>query len=279
MGGGRYCEYVGNELRVKLQGPRGGMDAGRALDDLRQILHLLGELEDAYVRGPARERSTWAFSHLAMGSIEAGFAPRERHGKSTWGDLDRVVLRVVEGFAEAEEHEAIPAGWTPEAATPAERVCRHLGTTIDSGMRLTVIEGGRETKHAEVTRRVQANLRAAKKVRRETIGSVTGFLGSLNVRGTGTAGVWLDRGGQRVTVKFDRDRLEELRPWIGRRVEVRGRLSRNAGDQILRVRMSHVEPLPSVEESPALTGLVGAAPGITGGLSIREHLERLRGAS
>lgn len=270
---------MANELRVTLRGPRGGMDAGQALSDLREAVSLLGELERAAVPGLKAPRSTWAISYLSVGSVAVGFAPLEPRGASSWEVLDAVALTVADGFAEAEQGDAIPDGWTPEAVTPATRLCRHIGTTVESGMRLEVLDGGSEVRHVDVTRRARTNLRIATQTRRETIGSVTGFLGSLNVHGTGTAGLWLDRGGQRVTVTFDRSRLEELRPMIGGRVEVRGRLSRNASDQILRVKMSQALPLPSTDECPPLTGLTGVAPGITGGVSIREHLERVRGAS
>lgn len=265
---------MSSELRVMLREPTGAMSAERVLTGLSQMLRLIGELEDAVRHQDSRpqDRSVWALAHLAVGSVEAGYAPLELRRGATWEDLDRVAQRAVQGFAEAEAQESVPAGWTPEAAIPAAGLAKGLGATVDAGMRLTLISGGKAVQEVDVTRRAARNLHAALKVRRESIGSVTGTVGSITVHGRNRAGLWADRDDARVLVTFTDEQTPMIREALGDRVLVRGRLRRNSNGQLIGVTMRDLEPLSSAEAAP-LGSLTGLAPDLTGGQTTREYLQ------
>lgn len=147
---------VSSELRVMLREPTGAMSAERVLTGLSQMLRLIGEREHAvrHQYSCPGDRSVWALTRLAVGSVEAGSSPLELRCGATWEELDRVAQRAVQGFAEADARESVPAGWTPEAAIPAAGLAKGLGDTVDAGMRLTLISGGKVIQEVDVTRRV-----------------------------------------------------------------------------------------------------------------------------
>jgi hypothetical protein len=272
---------VATELGVTLRGPTGRMSARRVLEDLQQILNLVGELEDAQLGRYAqpRDRSTWSFSRLGVGSVEAVLAPAEPRGRATWADLKHVVFRVVEGYDEAERREVLPDGWTAEAAKPASALARGLGTTTGTGMRLRLLVDGNPVREVEVTRRAGLHLDAAVDVRRESVGSIVGTVGSITVKGRNIAGLWPDRGGPRVPLWFTDEQTSMMRDAFASRVQVSGLVRRNIAGQAVGVTVRRLERLPSHGAGKPLTGLVGLAPSLTGDRSTQAFLDEIRGTS
>jgi hypothetical protein len=265
------------------------MSAPQVLEDLQKMLRLIDELEDAQLGrgGRLRERSTWAFSRLAVGSVEAGLTPVEPRGGATWADLEQVAIRVVDGYAEAERREVLPDGWTLEAAKPASELARDLGTAVGVGMRLRLLIDGRLVREAEVTghaaRHLDATIKrhrdATTKIRRESVGSVLGTLGYISVKGRNVAGLWPDRGGPRVQLSFTDEQLPALRDALASRVQVSGLIRRDGNGRVTGVTVRRIERLPSFGEAKPLTGLVGLSPSLTGDLSTLAFLDEIRGTS
>ncbi|WP_326555146.1 hypothetical protein [Micromonospora sp. NBC_01813] len=174
------------ELDVTLSGSNGGMDARQALVRLEEVLDLLADLEDADRRRPVGQRrvprSTWTFARLGLGSVRAALAPLEPGPGATYDELDALNVRAVDGFEQVEGAELLPDGWGVNAARTARRLAGRLGATPDTGMRLSLIVDGQVSKTVAVTRRASVNLDRALKVRRESIGSVSGSIDSMSVR-------------------------------------------------------------------------------------------------
>jgi hypothetical protein len=113
---------------------------------------------------------------------------------------------------------------------------------------------------------------------RLSIGSVTGSLDSISLRRRPHAGLWTTRGARRVRVELPDDELvAAARVALGALVVVRGVLRRDDAGRVLSVWASHVEVLSPLDEAAPLTDMVGAIPGMTGGLDPVAYVEAVRG--
>nr|AIA12907.1 Unknown Function [uncultured bacterium] len=122
-------------------------------------------------------------------------------------------------------------------------------------------------------------MQRALQVRTKSLGSAIGTLRSVSLHGRNRAGLWLDRTGQRVNVKFENEHIPGVRELLGRRVMIKGELDRNSSGQLLAIKFKRADVLPTRDESPRLSSYTGICPDITDGRSIPEHLEIIRGAS
>ena len=97
----RYRQVVGLELGIRLRGSVGDLDAQRVLRDLSHLVTLLGLLEDAQLRKDRQptSRSTWGFSALGLGSVDAVIAALEPRGGASFEVLDHLPELFVSGFA------------------------------------------------------------------------------------------------------------------------------------------------------------------------------------
>lgn len=267
------------ELKIQLRGRPGDLDAQRVLRDLGKLVDLLGLLEDARLRRErkAESRSTWSFTSLGLGSIEAVIAPLEPRGGASFEVLEHVPEMAVQGFEHVEAAPRVPDGWSDGALRSAAQATQNLGADAAQAMVLTLLVDGRPQRTVEITHRASVNLRAARKAYYSSLGSVIGTLDSVSVHRRNRAGLWTDRGGRRVEVTFRNDQQIEITSMLGRRVEIWGRLSRNASDQALSVQTRSITPLRSPAQARPLSELRGIAPDLTGGAEVSEYLERLRG--
>lgn len=264
-----------------MPGPHARMDAAAVLDTLSRLIKTATELEIAEAGGlPNTPRSRWRFTQLGLGSVHATIAPLEIRGPATEEVLDRVALRLVTGFATVEEKGVIPDGWSPDAAKKATAVAKGLRGDLAEGLVLTLTSDGDDVSDiapARVTQRASAHLKDALTVKRESIGSVAGIIGSINVHRRNVAGLWPERGGARLEVNFDDPDLDRVRDALGHRVLVAGRLKRNGVGQVVRLTMRTLERLP--EHGEPVQELYRLDPNLTDDLATIAYLRTIRGAS
>lgn len=252
------------------------MNADRVLRELTDLLNLMKELERSETHGRAgRRNSTWAITHLGMGSVNTGLAPLEPGEGLGFAELDRIVSRTVDGFETAQREELIPDGWSTRAAQHARSLASRLGVGADTGMTLRLLVDDEVRRIVDVTRRASQNLDKALSAKYTSIGSVIGRLDEINLHATPRAGVWPVRGG-RVTVLFEHDQTDMMRSALGKRVEAFGRLRRNAAGQIIDLKIRGLEMLP--DSTPPITDLTGLDPDLTDGMSPGDYLRELRAA-
>ncbi|TDU89185.1 hypothetical protein EV138_2745 [Kribbella voronezhensis] len=250
------------------------MDAEAVVETLDQLLKTIVELEVAQVRGALKApRSRWRFTNLGLGSLHATLAPLKVEESSSEAILDVAALRLVKGFAVAETEDVIPEGWTPTAVRRGRTLANGLKHHLPDGVTLTLVRNGEpvpDVPTARVTSEVAVHLKNALDVRQESIGSVVGMIGSINIHRRSVAGLWPERGGSRLEVTFNAEDLDAVRAALGQRVLVAGRLKRNGAGQIVRLDMRTLELLPTDHES--LRELYGLDRELTDGLSSLEYL-------
>ncbi|GAB2736415.1 hypothetical protein [Nocardioides pakistanensis] len=112
-----------------------------------------------------------------------------------------------------------------------------------------------------------------------SIGSITGTLDVISTRAKhGVRVSVFDPVNRRaVTGTASGSMSDNLRNFWGHRVTVRGRITRNARGQAIRIAISDLELLPDDDSGrPSTTALLGADPEWTGGLSVDEFMNRAR---
>lgn len=270
---------MGTELRGTIHGPNGAMDARLVAAQFSAAIELISNVEDIQV-GPKRQgngRSTWAITHLGVGSVKLSVAPLTPMNGADFETLDQTAVAVIEGLDAVEHSDLVPAGWSVQATKQAGRLASKLGATIDTGMAWQLFVDGEMTREVHITHRTSVNARQALRVRHESIGSAIGRLGSIGVMKKKTAGLWLTPDHQRIPLSFTDDQFEVVRNALNQEVQVSGRLMRNAEGQLLRIAMNTMMPGPI--EHAHMSKLQGIAPNFTGELSTLEYLDGIRGAS
>ncbi|MEW2384503.1 hypothetical protein AB0873_20765 [Micromonospora sp. NPDC047707] len=268
---------MSTELRVTLPGPEGSADARRALAVLDRFLTLLGRLEDATLKRPvSRDHTTWSFTDVRLGSLVTTLAPNRLASGATSVTIKEIAGTTVMGLATAQHQEGLPPGWTLQAARAGAELAQLLGLLVSDGMILELLENGKpQGPRVMVTRQAAENLAAAVKTRRHSIGSVIGRLDAISLHDRREAGLWHERTGERIAVTFDPSQMDEIRAALGKRVEIAGRLTRDAEDRPLSVKMRSLEVL---QDAP-VTDLIGLDPNLTGGRDPVDYLREIRGAS
>jgi len=98
--------------------------------------------------------STWSFSALGVGSVDAVIAALEPSGGASFEVLDQLPELFVAGFADVESAARVPAGWSIRAVREAGLATRKLGTDAARAMVLTLLVDGQQQRTVEVTHRV-----------------------------------------------------------------------------------------------------------------------------
>jgi hypothetical protein len=235
---------------------------------------LLGQMEANQI-GAAD--STWSIEDLQLSSVAVTLTPNRLAENASADLMAELAEWTIDGFSEAEEHEALPQRWPASAAETGVQISKALGMLESDGMTLELLTGGRSRRRVVVTRRSADNLRKALQRRHTSVGSVIGKLDSITLHSVLKAGLWTEVGGRRVEVYFTRDQTNAMQSALGKRVEVSGVLTRDVHDRALAVKMRRIEQLP--DEGVPLEDIVGADPDMTGGLGAVEHLRRLYDAS
>lgn len=257
-------------LDYELSTPLDQMEASTPLNtgpDILALLRILAEL-DQFTEDKPRKVSWRLAKDRAGGASLVSVANPEI--------ANRACLSLVRGFRAAEDKIEVPPSWSLQAGVRARTIARRLGDSASTGLKL--VASAEETAEATVTRQASQNLEQATKVRYTSYGSVIGVLGGVNAHGRLSASLWSDVDGRRVQVSYAAEHLEQIREaWAKSHVEISGLVHENSVGQILKIEMTDLVIL----ESPSINLLKdlpwGFYPEMTGGLSVKEYMDVIRG--
>ncbi|MCH7231607.1 hypothetical protein L0U85_12205 [Glycomyces sp. L485] len=265
---------MASELKIYLPGAQASGDARRALKIMDGIFDVLDKLDASELRDQS-EHVQWRFTQLGVGSVNACTAIEEPRPNQSLEEAESLLPLFVLGLKFAQENASIPKGWDYDAAKKARTVFKALG---ELRVELQVI-GDDATEPCIITREAGLNLDKALQAKMETIGSLTGRLESVNFHdGKREARLWLEAPKRAVTVQFEDEQADQVTAALRKRVQVSGVIQRDRTRQAQSIKLRSLRVMKGPERS-TLTALDGAFPDLTGGQTVDEYLEELRGTS
>lgn len=243
---------------------------------LGQLSSALREIDRAAV-AQRIERPKWVVDDLShegvLYTVRLSARPSRRRDRES---LMRPVEALVEGARELQAEPELPPFYSEVTVT------RLLNVAVPkSGIR----EVSLATVNGEVGERVGLNdaliehARAAVREDEISIGSITGTLDVISTRAKhGVRVSVFDPINRRAVTGTAAGTLRDsLRNSWGYPVTVRGRITRNARGQAIRVAITDLELLPDDDSRrPSTADVLGVDPNWTGGLSVDEFMDRAR---
>jgi hypothetical protein len=249
-------------ITFKIDGPPGRVPADAFATVLTESLSILKDLHRS-LRGAA---VTWYVTDLKIDSAVASLSADDETDAAA-----HVANEYVSGLRIVESGEALPPGFSDSSLTKLKRMVKPLGSKNASHLDVTVGVNGK-TESSRSTNKSAANIKQLSAPRTRAFGSITGVLDTISVRKGGRFQV-LDPVSRRpVSCQFPVDRKDAVTGALEERVTVSGVVVRNAKGQPVRVEDAEFDVLP---ESEPLVGLIGIDPDFTGGLSVRDYMDRI----
>jgi hypothetical protein len=257
-------------LQIKIEGPPDRISAEALARALTESLAILANIGRAVTHTPSRSKPPleWFVTRLATASATAYLI-----AEPTRRDVDQDVVHnvgngYIDGLRDVETAVALPRFLTDASLDRLNRLTKPLGTPGAQYFEAKWMNGA--TNDVRVTSSAQRNLTELRSARLRSMGSVTGILDSLSLRGSNKFQVYDDVWERPVSAEFKAEELQRVKDALGERVNVTGTLLRNSKGQPIRVENPRLEVLPP---GPPLTSIVGIAPDFLGSLPLCEYMK------
>jgi hypothetical protein len=261
-----------NRITISIRGAQSA-DGAVHLEDF------LGELDAARLAliefdkqsSKTRKRTLWfkivKLSYASPATVVLEAAPL----KGAAGNAAGVISTYMAGI------KAVSGGRIPdEMSQDVVQALRRIGK--QASRRIAEVEYSSNGEAVSVTRGLDAVIETALGPDEVVHGSIAGMLEMINIHNDlNRFTVYPPAGPTKVECKFAPAQMTEAIQGVGRHVRVIGRLRYKARDKFpYAVDVDGIEVYPRDEELPSFADLRGAAPGITGELSVEEFLDRMR---
>lgn len=223
------------------------------------LLNLLDELSETPVE--------WVLSDLRLSSSVARVsAPPDQQ------EAAGCLRRAAHGLAVVQAGDPLPEGWNPDAVLAA----RHLASVDVSGgpARLTLVDDGQATQVIDLNPALGTRLADLQPTERTMPGAVRGRVVGVSVARGNRASLKL-RSGPVVRVSFPDDLRVPLRDALYDDVELVGQVRQESAGRVFHIRADSVRRL--IKPTVRWSDLFGIDPDITGGRSVADYLESVRG--
>ena len=258
-------------LCLKIEGPPDRVSAEALARALTDSLAILGNVGRLMTGRPTRSKApiTWYVTKLESASATAYLVAESAFTDVDAAIIDRVGNGYVDGLRNVETAAALPRFMSDASLDRLRNLARPLGAP--NAEYLEAAWGANGTPNSiRMTGRSKDNLIELRTSRLRSIGSVTGILDAISLRGSNKFQVYDDVFERPVTSEFNRADLERVKDAIGQRVNVSGYIMRNSKGQPVRIDEPYLELMG---EGPRLSTIAGIAPDFLGDLSMREYME------
>ncbi len=246
------------------------------ISTLAQLSSALGEIDRAAVVKRV-ERPKWVVDDLSheglFYTVRLTANPSRRRDPES---LLRPIAALVEGARDLQTEPELPPFYSEATVTRLLKVAEPKdGIHEVSLATVNGIVGDRVGLNDVLIEHARSAVREAE----VSIGSITGTLDVISTRARhGVRVSVFDPVNRRaVTGTASAGLSDNLRTYWAHRVAVRGRITRNARGQAIRIAISDLELLPDDDcGRPSTSELLGADPEWTGGLSVDEFMDRAR---
>lgn len=262
-------------IRVTETGPR--LWAADFLSSANNLLRLLSEVDIALSNSLART-ADWSVTQLSRSSPAVLIVePVVREGQLD--NRHTIVDTVMEGLSALKEKDVRPRYFSDQALTSARELVSVLGERVHQ------VEVFTPNISVVCTEVIAANVREILHPGRETVGSIEGFLESMNSHRGFVFGLYEPVLASRIECELDQSlnteaasRLkEQTYALYEKRVRVSGNLRTNRKGEVRSAKILSIEELRTeakFRDAKAISGIFD----ITGGLDADEYVRRLRDA-
>jgi hypothetical protein len=255
-------------ISLRLQGRGGWLHPGSYLVAVRAFWGMLRNLDMELSQQP-RGSVDWEISALKKSgpALVVFIGHLKTPPKDILPDIKRAVLDGVRTLSQGERRPR----WYNDSALEKLKLLAEQHATMDEIA--IVVDDKEEPLRTTVIERIERLTNSEY----ETQGSVVGCLESITVNGDVRLRVTSEANGRTVICRFARGEvLDEARHLLGQRVEVHGTMRRNYLDEPVLLEGTGYEAWPEREELPSIASMSGRISKLTGELSVRDYIARLR---
>lgn len=258
-------------LRFQVQGELGNITLAGFMSQLNDHLRMLREYDLAISR-EKKASLEWIITNVSTGSLIIETESRSRLKEKNFGP--EIVKACVDGWDRIEHEGMSPAYLTEQGMSAARRIVRRIGR---EGMEGFVVSApGRSI---AVSPKASVHMDQLIPVKYRSVGSAEGTLETISIHGGSRFTIYHSRTKKAIRCDIPEQEaklLDRAKEALGRRVQARGLLERNARSEPIRIKAEHLRILREREELPTIAELGGKYPDFTGGLTSEEYVRSLR---
>lgn len=255
-------------IALRLQGRGGWLQPGSYLVAVRAFWGMLRHLDLEMSRQP-RGSIDWEISALKKSgpAIVVFIGHLKTPPKDILPDIRRAVLEGVRTLSQSDHRPR----WYNDSALEKLKLLAEQHSTMDE---IAVIV---DEKEEPLRTTVIQKIDRLRQNEYEAIGSIVGCLDSITVNGDVKWRVISESTGKPVACHFaNRAILDASRDLLGRRVAVSGTVKSNYLCEPISLDAEEYEVWPDRQDLPSISAMSGRVSKLTGELSVREYISRLR---
>lgn len=260
-------------IYIKVDGHQGVLTPGTLLNTIKYFWDFLRDLDSA-ITGDPMGTVYWQIEHLSKGSPAViAFQGQSRLAQRDY--ISEIEDECIEGVNAINLMGERHRNYSDAAINKVLRLAR-LHTTRNPRDRVDEIIIGTDDRKVEVGKITIERIDELRSARYYSQGSVVGNLDSITVHLGNEFRVWEELLGRPVTCRFTKEKLEEVKKVLGKRVLVFGQVQANDKGQPTSINVEGIELYPEDSELPSIEEMSGLVDNLTGGLSLADYIEEIR---
>lgn len=267
-------------LRIDIEGNPKTIPYRNMLNVQNNSLAILDDLDHAF-SGRPKGSVDWLMNDMSMNGylrVEVYSKVRQIRRKRFDDISGKIAGSFVKGFGMLEKEGRSPEYLTYLGMNRVEKMTSIIGHNGTEIIRASIPE---DDAVIEITQRAYHNLQQLIPEAYKSVGSIEGVMEAISVHKRHFFIVYENLFGKAVTCEFHGlELLDKVKESLGRRVLVRGIVSRNSRSEPRSVRLESESDFQVFEHDLKVLPfrlLGGTDPRFTGGLSTEEHIRRIRG--
>ncbi len=260
-------------IYIKVDGHQGILTPGTLLNAIKYFWDFLRDLDSA-IAGDPMGTVYWHIEHLSKDSPAViAFQGQSRLAARDY--VSEIEDECIEGVKAINEMGERRRNYSDAALNKVLKLAKlhTIRNPRDRVDELTIASNGNKVEVGKITIDRIDELRSA---RYYSQGSVVGNLDSITVHQGSEFRVWEEVLGRAVTCRFPKEKLEDVKGVLGKRVLVFGQLQANDKGLPTSIIVEGIEPYPEESELPTIEEMSGLVDNLTGGLSMSEYIEEIR---
>ena len=259
------------KLCIQVQGELGNITLAGLQGQINDHLRMLQDYDCAISR-ETKASVEWLVTNVSIGSLTIETESRSLLDDENFGP--EVAKAYIKGWEGIENEGIRPLHLTEEGMKSARNIAKRIG---EDGIDGIVVSGTDQS--VTISPKSSIHLDQLMGEKYWSLGSAEGTLEAISIHGSSRFTIYHSRTKKAIRCDIPATKAELLdraKEALGRRVQARGRLERNARGELIRIKAERLRILREREELPTIAELGGKYPDFTGGLTTEEYVRSLR---